>query len=86
MSDGTYVRPQATRGAHSHFVPHLEALLVGVEPLTTEDACDRCGTQAVVRVVLASNKELVFCRTHIDVHGRALEGLRSRFCFGYRSA
>jgi hypothetical protein len=36
------------------------------------DACDRCGAQAYVRVVLAGGGELLFCAHHSRQHAEAL--------------
>jgi acetyl-CoA carboxylase beta subunit len=42
------------------------------KPLTALDACDRCGAQAYVRVLLANAGELLFCAHHARVHAAAL--------------
>ncbi len=50
-----------------------------VEPtaLTAEDRCDRCGAQALVRVVLPKG-ELLFCRHHYAKHGSTLKAIAVR--------
>ena len=43
--------------------------------LTAADRCDRCGAAALVRVVLASGGELLFCGHHANEHSARLEQL-----------
>ena len=45
--------------------------------LVAEDRCDRCGAQALVRVVLPSG-ELLFCRHHYGKHATALRPMAVR--------
>lgn len=45
--------------------------------LVAEDRCDRCGAQALVRVVLPSG-ELLFCRHHYTRHAAALRPMAIR--------
>ena len=42
--------------------------LAPTSPLTAADRCDRCGAQALVRVVLASGGDLLFCAHHAREH------------------
>lgn len=45
--------------------------------LTALDRCDRCGAQALVRVLLTSGDELLFCAHHAREHAdklRSIEG------------
>ena len=37
--------------------------------LSAEDRCDRCGSQAYLRVTLPSGGELLFCAHHGREHG-----------------
>jgi hypothetical protein len=46
--------------------------------LTRLDRCDRCGAAAMLRVVLASGGELLFCGHHAREHGPALYKLDAR--------
>jgi 4-hydroxyphenylpyruvate dioxygenase-like putative hemolysin len=50
-----------------------------IEPaaLVAEDRCDRCGAQALVRVVLPSG-ELLFCRHHYAKHATTLRAMAVR--------
>jgi hypothetical protein len=41
-------------------------------PINAGDRCDRCGTQAYVRAVLPSCRELLFCAHHYREHAPAL--------------
>jgi len=50
----------------------LTGAIAPTRPLTALDACDRCGAQAYVRVLLANGGELLFCAHHGRVHGDAL--------------
>ena len=43
--------------------------------LTAADRCDRCGAAALVRVVLGSGGELLFCGHHANEHSARLEQL-----------
>ena len=47
-------------------------------PLTTADRCDRCGSQAYLRVTLASGGELLFCAHHAKEHAEALAKVAAR--------
>ena len=47
-------------------------------PLTTADRCDRCGSQAYLRVTLASGGELLFCAHHAKEHAQALAKVAAR--------
>jgi hypothetical protein len=42
------------------------------KPLTALDLCDRCGSQAYVRVLLPNSGELLFCAHHGRQHAEAL--------------
>lgn len=46
--------------------------------LTPADRCDRCGAQAVVRVLLPSGGELLFCRHHAREHSERLREVAVR--------
>jgi hypothetical protein len=50
----------------------LTGAIAPTKPLTALDACDRCGAQAYVRVLLANSGELLFCAHHGRVHAEAL--------------
>jgi hypothetical protein len=41
-------------------------------PMNAGHRCDRCGAQAYVRVVLPSDRELLFCAHHYRQHAPAL--------------
>ena len=43
-----------------------------VPPMTGHDRCDRCGAAAMVRAVLPSGGELLFCGHHVREHGPRL--------------
>ncbi len=45
--------------------------------LTAEDRCDRCGAQALVRVVLPYG-ELLFCGHHFTKHAESLRPMALR--------
>jgi hypothetical protein len=47
-------------------------------PLTRLDRCDRCGAAAVLRAVLATGGELLFCGHHAREHGPALHVLEAQ--------
>lgn len=47
-------------------------------PLTAADRCDRCGSQAYLRVTLASGGELLFCAHHAKEHAEALAKVAAR--------
>jgi len=47
-------------------------------PLTRLDRCDRCGAAALLRAVLATGGELLFCGHHAREHGPALHVLEAR--------
>lgn len=47
-------------------------------PLTAADRCDRCGSQAYLRVTLASGGELLFCAHHAKEHAEALVKVAAR--------
>jgi hypothetical protein len=42
------------------------------EALTAADRCDRCGAAAVVRAVLPTGGELLFCGHHANKHSERL--------------
>lgn len=44
------------------------------EVLTAADRCDRCGSQAYVKVALKVGGELTFCNHHGEEHLPALDG------------
>jgi len=46
---------------------------VAPSPLSAEDRCDRCGSQAYLRVHLASGGELLFCGHHAREHGEKIK-------------
>lgn len=48
------------------------------EPLTAFDRCDRCGAQALVRVLLISGGDLVFCGHHAREYDAKLRDLGVR--------
>jgi hypothetical protein len=50
----------------------LTGAIAPTRPLTALDACDRCGAQAYVRVLLTNGGELLFCAHHGRVHAEAL--------------
>ena len=50
----------------------LTGAIAPTRPLTALDACDRCGAQAYVRVLLANGGELLFCAHHGRMHAEAL--------------
>jgi hypothetical protein len=50
----------------------LTGAIAPTRPLTALDACDRCGAQAYVRVLLANSGELLFCAHHARQHAAAL--------------
>ena len=50
----------------------LTGAIAPTRPLTALDACDRCGAQAYVRVLLANGGELLFCAHHGRLHADAL--------------
>jgi len=49
--------------------------LAGPAVLTAGDRCDRCGAAAVVRAVLSTGGELLFCGHHAREHSARLEEL-----------
>jgi hypothetical protein len=49
--------------------------LAGPAVLTIADRCDRCGAAAVVRAVLPTGGELLFCGHHAREHSARLEEL-----------
>jgi hypothetical protein len=48
-------------------------------PLTALDRCDRCGSQAYVRVTLEAGGELFFCAHHARKHAEVLRPLASEW-------
>ncbi|HLI40217.1 MAG TPA: hypothetical protein VKV35_01025 [Streptosporangiaceae bacterium] len=50
----------------------MTGAIAPTRPLTALDACDRCGAQAYVRVLLANSGELLFCAHHARQHAAAL--------------
>lgn len=53
----------------------MNATLTDPVVLTAEDRCDRCGAAAVVRAVLPTGGELLFCGHHAREHSSRLEEL-----------
>lgn len=53
----------------------MTGTLTGAAPLTAADRCDRCGAQALVRAVLPTGGELLFCGHHAKQHTARLEEL-----------
>jgi hypothetical protein len=47
-------------------------------PVTRLDRCDRCGAAAMLRAVLATGGELLFCGHHARKHGPALQVLKAQ--------
>ena len=45
--------------------------------LTRRDRCDRCGAAALLRAVLASGGELLFCGHHAREHGPRLHAMKA---------
>jgi hypothetical protein len=50
----------------------------GAAHLTRQDRCDRCGAAAMLRAVLASGAELLFCGHHARKHGPGLHAAAAR--------
>lgn len=46
--------------------------------LTTADRCDRCGAAAMMRAILPSGSELLFCGHHARKHENRLRELAAR--------
>jgi len=44
--------------------------------LTDHDGCDRCSAPAMVRALLRTGGELLFCRHHAREHGPRLRDIR----------
>ena len=50
----------------------MTGAIAPTKPLTALDLCDRCGSQAYVRVLLPNSGELLFCAHHGRQHAEAL--------------
>ncbi len=50
--------------------------------LTASDRCDRCGAAALVRAVLPSGGELLFCGHHAREHESRLKELEAEIHVG----
>lgn len=53
--------------------PATEAVAERMIDLNAHDRCDRCGSQAYVRVILFSGLDLLFCSHHYAEHAPKLE-------------
>jgi hypothetical protein len=53
----------------------MTGILASPAALTTADGCDRCGAAAMVRAVLPTGGELLFCNHHATEHSARLEQL-----------
>ena len=53
----------------------MTGILASPAALTTADRCDRCGAAAMVRAVLPTGGELLFCNHHATEHSARLEQL-----------
>lgn len=53
----------------------MTGTLTGPAALTAADRCDRCGAKAMVRAVLPTGGELMFCSHHARQHTARLEEL-----------
>src|SRR5664279_5413875 len=51
----------------------MTGILASPAALTTADRCDRCGAAAMVRAVLPTGGELLFCGHHANEHSTRLE-------------
>jgi hypothetical protein len=53
----------------------MTGALASPTTLTAADRCDRCGAAAVVRAVLPTGGDLLFCGHHAREHSTRLEEL-----------
>jgi hypothetical protein len=53
----------------------MTGALASPKTLTAADRCDRCGAAAVVRAVLPTGGDLLFCGHHAREHANRLEEL-----------
>jgi len=53
----------------------MTGALASPTTLTAADRCDRCGAAAVVRAVLPTGGDLLFCGHHAHEHSTRLEEL-----------
>ena len=53
----------------------MTGALASPKTLTAADRCDRCGAAAVVRAVLPTGGDLLFCGHHAREHSTRLEEL-----------
>ena len=53
----------------------MTGALASTTTLTAADRCDRCGAAAVVRAVLPTGGDLLFCGHHAREHSTRLEEL-----------
>ena len=53
----------------------MTGALASPTTLTATDRCDRCGAAAVVRAVLPTGGDLLFCGHHAREHSTRLEEL-----------
>ena len=53
----------------------MTGALASPATLTAADRCDRCGAAAVVRAVLPTGGDLLFCGHHAREHSTRLEEL-----------
>ena len=53
----------------------MTGALASLTTLTAADRCDRCGAAAVVRAVLPTGGDLLFCGHHAREHSTRLEEL-----------
>jgi len=51
-------------------------MIASIEELTAQHRCDRCGSQAYVRVILDSGKDLLFCGHHWKDNEESLSKLQ----------
>jgi hypothetical protein len=66
---GSWTRRRAQRPEHEESFSGLPAL---TGPMNATHRCDRCGSQAYVRVRLRSRLDLLFCAHHYRQHAVAL--------------
>lgn len=52
--------------------PQVTTAVAPSTPLTAVDRCDRCGSQAYLRVELRGGGDLLFCAHHAREHGDKL--------------
>lgn len=51
--------------------------------LTDHDGCDRCSAPAMVRALLRTGGELLFCGHHAREHGPRLRDIGATLSFGH---